>query len=77
MNQKEIIENIAFSVGPLLALFSARFGLKAWLHFEIAAAIILGGVLLISPNYLLTFSFIVVHLLKIIICFCALYMPAI
>lgn len=50
MNQKEIIENVAFSVGPLLALVSARFGLRAWLRFEIAAAFILATVLVASPN---------------------------
>lgn len=50
MNQKEIIENVAFSVGPLLALFSAKFGLKAWLRFETTAALVLSAVLIISPN---------------------------
>jgi hypothetical protein len=63
-NRKELIETAIFSIGPLLALISARNGLKSWLRFEIVSAFVLATVLIISPSSI--YSYIVSFLNLII-----------
>lgn len=60
-DQKFLLENFLFSVGPITALIAARFGRRAWIKYEIVVSIILGIVLAFKSDLIL--SFVVSYLL--------------
>lgn len=65
MKQEEMIETAVFSVGPALALLSARCGLKTWLKFEIVSAFVIGLTLISSPKCFLKYLVILlIHLVQ-------------
>jgi hypothetical protein len=53
IDRKELCENALFSIGPLTTLLVARFGLKAWIKYEIVVSILIAAVLAYRPALIL------------------------
>jgi hypothetical protein len=50
---QKCIDNVIFSVGPVLALIAARGGVKSWLKFEIVSATIFALFAFVKPDLVL------------------------
>lgn len=45
-----ICENLIFCIGPLTALLAARYGLKAWIKYEILVSMLIAAILVAKPR---------------------------
>lgn len=53
IDRKELYENLLFTIGPLSTILVARFGLKAWIRYEIVVSVVIAAVIAIKPALIL------------------------
>lgn len=49
-DQKFLLDNFLFSIGPVTSIIAAQFGRKAWIKYEIVTSIVLGLLLAFKPD---------------------------